>query len=214
VPTGIKVLSTVNLAPGILNMNTATFFLQAMQNPIQLGSIIPSSGHLTKLMMSNAKIDSASTVVELGPGTGVFTKKIISALPENSRYIGIEQNEKFARLLNMKFPAERTIHGSAEQLNQHLQDNDITQCDRIISGLPWLTFSESLQDRILSEISSALGSDGIFLTLAYSPFLYLPTGRKMKSKLNRHFGEVTRTENVFNIPPSSIYICRQPLMQS
>jgi phospholipid N-methyltransferase len=192
-------------------MNTATFFLQALQNPIQLGSIMPSSGHLTKLMMGSAELDSARFVVELGPGTGVFTKRIINALPANARYLGVEQNEKFAKLLNMKFPAERTIHGSAEQLNRFLRDTGVSQCDRIISGLPWLTFNETLQDRILQEISSALDSDGVFLTLAYSPFLYLPKGRKMKAKLQKYFGVVTKTQNVVNMPPSSIYICRQPL---
>lgn len=189
---------------------TAAFYSQVFKHPRQLGAIAPSSKGLTALLMECASLDTANTVVELGPGTGVFSRSIIESMPTGATYIGIEQNAHFAQLLTHDTYGSTIVHGSAEYLSSYLSMNAIDHCDRIISGLPWLVLDEELQDAILNEITSVLADDGCFLTLAYSPFHYLPAGKRLRRKLDLCFEEVVLSRLVWNFPPASIYICRNP----
>jgi len=54
----------------------AAFLYKFIQKPKEIGSIVPSSSFLTKKMLMNLPWDHIETIVELGAGTGVFTKFI------------------------------------------------------------------------------------------------------------------------------------------
>lgn len=192
-------------------MNGMVFLQQALQHPKQLGAFAPSSPQLSRLMISESNLSTAQQVVELGPGTGVFTRRILNALSYHGLYLGVEQNEQFANHLSKKLPVGSIIHGSAEHLSDHLSAKGLLQCDRIISGLPWLAFQGELQDNILSEITNVLTDEGIFLTIAYYPIHNLPIGRAFKNKLQKHFVSIRQTVTVPNFPPASIYICQRPI---
>lgn len=191
-------------------MSSNGFFLQAIKHPLSIGAIAPSSQSLSKLMLSHADLASANGVVELGPGTGVFTREILGQLDNDVPFIAIEQNEKFVSLLDQKFPGGQIKLGSAEQLSELLALHGISNINRIISGLPWVAFPTDLQDKILAELCKNLPDDGMFLTYAYFPFNLSPKGRKFHSKLNQHFGDVVKTELVLNVPPALAYVCSQP----
>ncbi|MFZ4780304.1 MAG: hypothetical protein ACOYM3_33540, partial [Terrimicrobiaceae bacterium] len=76
--------------------------------------------------------------------------------------------------------------------------------------LPWAAFPESLQDSILSEITSALTADGIFATFAYFGPHRLKAGRAFRKKLSHHFQEIGMTSVVLaNLPPAFVYFCRK-----
>ena len=190
-------------------MNSNAFLLQAIKHPFSVGAVTPSSQNLANLIIQHADLNLANAVVELGPGSGSFTYKILDQLDESVPYLGIERNESFAGKLVEQLTAERIALGSAEQLTELLAQHNIVGCNRIISGLPWAVFSADRQDKILSEVANNLAADGKFLTYAYFPFNMFSKGRAFQAKLKQHFSQVEKTEMVLNLPPAFVYICSQ-----
>ena len=60
-----------------------------------VGSVVPSSKFLSRKMLDHLNFKSAKLVVELGPGTGVFTERIIEKLGKDCTLLIIELNDKF-----------------------------------------------------------------------------------------------------------------------
>ena len=61
-------------------------------------------------------------LVELGPGTGIFTEKMIKKLPADTHLVVIELNDVFYQNLTEKVKHERChiVHGSANDLQKIL----------------------------------------------------------------------------------------------
>ena len=77
-----------------------TFFLKNfLKNWKEVGSITPSSRFLTKKMLESIDFSKADTIVELGPGTGVFTKEILIRMKSNAKLIILETNHQFSENL-------------------------------------------------------------------------------------------------------------------
>ena len=76
-----------------------TFLKQFLKEKKMVGSIRPSSRFLTEKMLENVDFNSAKVIVELGPGTGVFTKKIIEKMAEDAVLLVFELNDNFFNLL-------------------------------------------------------------------------------------------------------------------
>lgn len=160
-------------------------------------------------MLSESNIQPGQLIVELGPGTGVFTNDILETLPANCQYIGIEINETFANHLQETYPDTTIHHGSAENICRYVNEAGRDQCQRIISGLPWSAFRPHKQEDLLANIYEALAEDGLFLTFSYPPFHHLPRGRAFRDKLKSTFSAVRKTDTVFNIPPAFVYVCKK-----
>ena len=58
-------------------MSNRTFLSQFFKQKRMVGALAPSSRFLAAKMLNHLPIEKASIIVELGPGTGVFTDKII-----------------------------------------------------------------------------------------------------------------------------------------
>lgn len=59
-------------------MGEKTIFLKNfIKQPRQIGSIIPSSNKLSRKMVEQIDFEKAKYVIELGPGTGCYTRKNI-----------------------------------------------------------------------------------------------------------------------------------------
>ena len=52
-----------------------TFFKNFIKKPKQIGSITPSSNYLSKKMVEQIDFNNAETILELGPGTGCYTRE-------------------------------------------------------------------------------------------------------------------------------------------
>ena len=64
-------------------------FLQAfIKNPLKVGAIAPSSPELAKKMVEEIVPDEDSVVMELGVGTGSFTKLLHKKVPNKKSYLG------------------------------------------------------------------------------------------------------------------------------
>ena len=76
-------------------MSNRTFISQFFKQKRMVGALAPSSKFLAAKMLNHLPIEKASIIVELGPGTGVFTNKIIKRMAPNAHLIVIELNDIF-----------------------------------------------------------------------------------------------------------------------
>ena len=190
--------------------NTALFFGKFVSSPKSIGAIAPSSSALARRIVEVAGVKEASVVLELGPGTGVFTKEIAARLPSGSQLLAIEADPELAVILRKKMPNVRIVAGSAEHIGRIMKSYRLPLADCIISGLPWATFEAALQDRILNAAHDALRPSGTFATFSYVHALPLPQAKRFRQKLDAAFSRVERTPVVWkNLPPAFIYRCQK-----
>lgn len=56
---------------------SASLFRRFLRHPTQVGAVCASSDALARMITEEVGIETAPVVVELGPGTGVFTREIL-----------------------------------------------------------------------------------------------------------------------------------------
>ena len=77
-------------------MSRRSFLREFFKANRMVGSVLPSSRFLSSKMLAPIDFSKSKVVVELGPGTGVFTKALLKAMPQDSQLLVIELNEAFA----------------------------------------------------------------------------------------------------------------------
>lgn len=182
------------------------FFSQLLRHPLQVGALLPSSRLLAESMMKMAGVNRASSVVELGSGTGVVTEVIQCALPPGATFFAIEINPVFVQETRRRCPSVTVHQRSAIDLPQLLKEEGVGNVDTIISSLPWAGFSYEEQDRILEAIIQSLVRGGRFVTFTYLSSLLLPAGRRFHRELQRRFDHLQKSPILWrNIPPAIVY---------
>ena len=66
-----------------------------------MGAVAPSSKYLTKKMLGGLELVNADVVIELGPGTGVFTERLLELIGPKTTLLVIEINETFYENLEL-----------------------------------------------------------------------------------------------------------------
>ncbi|MFM8242894.1 MAG: class I SAM-dependent methyltransferase [Crocinitomicaceae bacterium] len=184
-------------------MNKRQFLQRFLKEKKSIGAMAPSSKFLATKMLENVNFKNTNIIVELGPGTGIFTEKIISCMQETSRLIIVELDEVFYSVLKDKIqhPNVEVVLGSASELPKLLSDRNIEFVDVIISSLPLANFSTTLKSRILHSCRQSLNKkSGQFIQFQYT----LRSHRLLK----RVFPQVHIDFTVINLPPAIVYTCK------
>jgi phospholipid N-methyltransferase len=148
----------------------------------------------------------ATSVVEFGSGTGVFTAEILRRLDREAVFMAIEVNPHFVRETRRNCPGATVYEGSALMVGEFLSRHGLSQCDRIVCGLPWAAFTRQSQIALLAASYAAMKPGGRFVTFAYLHGLGLPQGLHFRRLLQQRFGAVTTTRTVWrNLPPAFVY---------
>ena len=188
------------------------FFKQFLKNPTSIGAVCPSSKALAKEITAQVKLKDAVNIAELGPGTGVFTEEILAQKKAEARFFSVELNRDMYDVVKKRFEDNNDLvifNDSATNLAQMRDELTMDKLDLIISGLPWASFPEELQDDLLNAIMNNLQPDGYFATFAYVQGMLLPAAQKFKRKLKQNFSEVEKSRIVWkNTPPAFVYRCR------
>ncbi len=162
-------------------------------------------------MVEDLGLDEASLVVEYGPGSGAFTGEIVRNLAPDADFIAIENNERMISLLREQHPEASVVNSSIAEAPSILAEHshETHSVDAIVSGLPWASFNDELQDRLLATTMQILRPGGKFATFAYLHGLALPTAQAFRRKLEARFETVTRSPTVWkNLPPAFVYRCK------
>jgi phosphatidylethanolamine/phosphatidyl-N-methylethanolamine N-methyltransferase len=186
-------------------------FLKAfLRKPMRVGAPCPSSPALARAMLQECDVRNASVVVELGPGTGAFTRLILERIGRQTLFLALELDQTCVARLRGELAGVTVYHDSAERIPHYLGRHQREQAEVIISGLPWTNMRPQVQDRILDAVLQCLSPKGVFTTFAYAHSYWLPTAVRFRKRLKRHFGSVKTSRLVWrNLPPAYVYRCRR-----
>ena len=188
-----------------------TFVSSAVRSPGVIGAIAPSGRALSDLLASVVPESGPSTVVELGPGTGVVSAALRRRLPAEARHVAVELDPGMVAHLRTTAPWLEVVEGDAIALQELLAERGITRADAVVSGLPWTLFPARAQDGIIEQVTKVLAPGALFTTFAYSHVTRLAAQRRFRALLERSFDEVLVTPTVWrNLPPALAYQCRLP----
>jgi phospholipid N-methyltransferase len=189
----------------------STFLREFVRAPMSVASVTPSGAALTRQVAIPVPTTGDPVVVELGPGTGAFTRTIQAQLGGRGRHIAIELNQRFAGLLADRFPGLDVVNANAGDLTTVLAERGLPGADVIVSGLPWAAFESGQQRAVLDAVAAALSPGGAFTTFAYVHARWMPPARRLRRALTGTFEEVVLGRTVWaNVPPALVYHCRRP----
>jgi phosphatidylethanolamine/phosphatidyl-N-methylethanolamine N-methyltransferase len=191
-------------------VNQAKFLAEFLQQPRAVGSVVPSSPYLARMMVQNANLADADVVLEYGPGSGALTGHILREMSPRSRFAAIEINPQLAAIFRDAHPGVPLFEDSVENVRAICDSMGVAMVDCIISGLPWALFSKSTQITILDQMMRVLKPGGRFVTFGYPQSLVLPAARHLAALLPTYFTAVSRSPVVWrNVPPAFFYHCRR-----
>lgn len=127
------------------------FFRSWVTNPLRVAAIAPSGDPLARLMTQEIE-PFDGPIVELGPGTGVFTRALLARGIAESELTLIEFGGEFLPGLQRRFPDARIVQMDAAELGEAGLFE--TRCvGAVVSGLPLLSMSPAKVEGILSGAS-------------------------------------------------------------
>ncbi|MCW8382226.1 class I SAM-dependent methyltransferase [Streptomyces justiciae] len=190
-------------------MAAVSITTEFLKRPLMTGAVTASSRRLARAMTQHIGLGQARLVVELGPGTGVFTDAVLRRLAPDARLVAIELNPDLAERLAATRDDKRltVVHGAAAEL----ADVAGGPVDAVVSGLPWTVMPTADRNRTLDAVAAALAPSGRFTTFAYLHAAWTPPGRHLAAGLRERFGTVDRSPVVWpNLPPAFVHRARAP----
>ena len=177
---GSKVANGMTIRDQNIRFRNARVFLRAwLRDPRYVGAIASSSGGLASLI--TAEISGAfAPVLELGPGTGVFTRALLARGVPEDRLTLVECDPGFARILQSQFPAARVLHLDATRL-RGVALFDCDDVGAVVSGLPLLSMSGRKVMAILDGAFQHMHPGAAFYQFTYGP--RCPVRRSMLDRL-------------------------------
>lgn len=177
------------------------FLKQFWQEKKMVGAMSPSSRFLAHKMLKNIDFKKAKVIVELGPGTGVFTKKILSEMNPDAKLFVFELNDNFYIQLREEIADNRMIliHDSAEYIQKYLQEYGCLNTDYVVSSLPLANFPNKLKTTILNASYDSLKNRGKYIQFQYS--------LNARKSLEDRFESVHIAFTPLNFPPAFVYTC-------
>lgn len=150
------------------------FFLkQYFRNPLGVGAVAPSSQKLAHFIVGLLAPQASDVVVELGPGTGVFTRELLSQGVDPANLILVEFNGQFVKFLRQEFPQIRVVEGAGQDLPRLMKALGQGPVKKIISGIPLRSLKPAERQQIAKAVAASLEPGGVFVQFSYfkaSPF--------------------------------------------
>lgn len=179
------------------------FLRSWLSDPMRVASVAPSGRALARLITREIDLSHAP-VLELGPGTGVFTRALLDRGLAEPDLTLIEYGADFAAPLRLHFPEARVVEADAARLSQ-LGLFVTERAGAAIGGLPLLSMSRRAVMAILSGVIHCLRPGGAFYQFTYAPRCPVPQPILQRLGLEAHrIGGTWR-----NLPPASVYRFRR-----
>jgi phospholipid N-methyltransferase len=107
-------------------------------------------------------------IIELGAGTGVFTRQLLEDRPLNPT-VAIELDHDLAETLRVNYPDATVIEGDAAKLSDILASLNIRhdQVGGVLSAIPFLSLPTDIGDAIFSALAEVLASGKTYIQVTY-----------------------------------------------
>jgi phosphatidylethanolamine/phosphatidyl-N-methylethanolamine N-methyltransferase len=184
-------------------MSALRFFLAWLADPRRVGAMVPSSTALADAMTADVSPASAP-VIELGPGTGVFTRSILARGIPEERMALIEYSADFADKLRRDFPRAQVHRMDATHL-RHVELFGGERAGAVISGIPLLLMRSKSVIGVLESAFDRLRDDGAFYQFTY--VLDTPVAESILDHLGLEATRIGGT--LVNFPPAAVYRIRR-----
>jgi phosphatidylethanolamine/phosphatidyl-N-methylethanolamine N-methyltransferase len=214
----------------------ALFFREYLRNFHSTGALLPSGRFLAAALArfvgrqsgngeATAPLAPPRRILEVGPGTGAVTRRIIAGMGNADLLDLVELNETFVRQLRERFehePAFQAVADRARVLHSPIEELPHDQTyNVIVSGLPLNNFSAALVEQILATLVGLLAPGGtlsFFEYIAVRPARALVSGQAerarlhgvaqaMRAVLDPH--EIRREAVWLNVPPAWVHHVRR-----
>jgi phosphatidylethanolamine/phosphatidyl-N-methylethanolamine N-methyltransferase len=182
---------------GTASSESMHFFRAWLRDPLRVASVTPSSEALAQVMTRELE---DGPILELGPGTGAFTRAILARGIAEEHLTLIESEARFAALLGRHFPLARIVGIDAA----HLAHHDLFEgapLAAVISGLPVLSMPDDKVADILAGAFAHLREGGAFYQFTYT--FVCPIRRRVLDRLG--LAAEPSGWTVRNLPPAKVY---------
>lgn len=175
-------------------------FLRAwLAHPLRVSAIAPSSSALADLI-TRELTPSSAPVLELGAGTGVFTRALLKRGLSEEDLTVVELGADFVSILRERFPGARVLPVDASRLPQ-ANIYDGSPVGAVVSGLPLLSMSPRKVMAIVAGAFFYMRPGGALYQFTYGP--RCPVPRPILDRLGLKATRIGRT--MLNVPPAAVY---------
>lgn len=175
------------------------FLRSCLRNPSRIAAVAPSSRYLARIMTEEIGATHAP-VIELGPGTGVFTRALIERGVDERDLLLLEATPEFVQLLVARFPRANVFQMDAAEVGQIAPAGD-KAAGAFVSGLPLLSMPVGKVQSILESAFGCLRPDGAFYQFTYGQ--KCPVPENVMSALSLKAERIGKTWR--NMPPAAVY---------
>lgn len=171
---------TYQVASYLSQDGVIAFYKGILRNPTTVGALVPCSEYVaneTVRYLNRSKQDFVN-VLEVGGGTGQFTKSIVNSLEKLSSDGAIKKyNVDVVEIDNQYCQELERMFAKYPNVNILCQDacniNDIKKYDFIISSLPFTNIPPDVVNKILENYKNSIKDGGV---VSYIKHRFLPKG--------------------------------------
>ncbi len=211
------------------------FTRSAIRNRYEIGAFCPSgprlARHMTKWMQLESS-DVSRRVLEVGAGTGPFTREILKNLRPGDRLDVVELQPNFCQFLEEQIvsPFRQTNPGITVEIhNCSILEAELHgPYDDIICGLPFNNFPVNNVDELFDCMLNQLKPSGHMVYFAYMgmaklklPLLFVPRMRRSINARKKLMAEIhqrchaTKSMVLRNVPPAwACSLCAVPTISA
>jgi phosphatidylethanolamine/phosphatidyl-N-methylethanolamine N-methyltransferase len=173
------------------------FFRRWIANPLQMGSVVPSSAALCRRIVAQTRRTPDEAILELGAGTGVVSRALLAAGVPADRLMVVEIVPDMARHLRSVLPGVSVIEGDARELPQLVPPRWRGRIGTVICGIPLVLLPLAAQRRFIDAIEAVAPGRG-FLHYSYCITSPLPARRHGLAGCREAWTPL-------NLPPASVW---------
>lgn len=191
------------------------FLAEILKKPGEVGAIAPSSKYLGKTIAHYVKSSKDPVhVIEVGPGTGAFTKIIADKLEPKDKLDVIEYNEEFVKVLKEKFKAYPNVSIHCVSITDWKPEY---KYDYMVSSLPFNVFDNDFVKTILEHYETIMKPGAM---VSYFEYMFFPKLKKQLLPPEKKAGfielhntlggfrdkyQINRKKVFRNFPPAYVY---------
>jgi phosphatidylethanolamine/phosphatidyl-N-methylethanolamine N-methyltransferase len=173
------------------------FFRRWLANPLQMGSVVPSSPALCRRVARQIRRGPGEAVIELGAGTGVISRALLAAGVPAEQLFVLEIVPAMAGHLRRILPGVGVIEGDARFLPDLIPSSWHGRIGSVVCGIPLVLLPLAEQRRFIDSIEAVAPGRG-FLHYSYCVTSPLPW-RKHRLAAERE------AWTPLNFPPASVW---------
>jgi len=150
-----------------------TFLRHFFRDARNTGSILPSSPALARAMVHGLATGAPQRWLEVGPGTGPFTRALLAAKRPGDQVVIVELSKDFCTRLDADVlvpwkKAHPNEAGEVQLINAPIEEARLEPgFDHVVCGLPFNNFPPELVERIMVQLRALIRPAGSLRYFAY-----------------------------------------------